>query len=157
MGRFSVCSQCTPVVPYVSLYNLFGNTIAFFNEKEGMLNTLKKIMNEQKKIVCSMYYWCCLEYDSSIAELESQKHCEISWIFKDKDSPSHNPRVSQPHFFVRKIWLQHYLYCLLENLCSVFLLSHRYVENGSLANIIKPNKFGPFPESLVAVYIAQVC
>ncbi|KAK6253059.1 hypothetical protein QUC31_014779 [Theobroma cacao] len=32
-----------------------------------------------------------------------------------------------------------------------------YVENGSLANIIKPNKFGPFPESLVAVYIAQVC
>lgn len=34
---------------------------------------------------------------------------------------------------------------------------HRYVENGSLANIIKPNKFGPFPESLVAVYIAQVC
>jgi serine/threonine protein kinase len=32
----------------------------------------------------------------------------------------------------------------------------RYVENGSLANIIKPNKFGAFPESLVAVYIAQV-
>ncbi|GKV21312.1 hypothetical protein SLEP1_g31304 [Rubroshorea leprosula] len=31
-----------------------------------------------------------------------------------------------------------------------------YVENGSLANIIKPNKFGPFPETLVAVYIAQV-
>ncbi|XP_071693816.1 MAP3K epsilon protein kinase 1-like isoform X2 [Rutidosis leptorrhynchoides] len=31
-----------------------------------------------------------------------------------------------------------------------------YVENGSLANIIKPNNFGPFPESLVAVYIAQV-
>ncbi|RVW65208.1 MAP3K epsilon protein kinase 1 [Vitis vinifera] len=31
-----------------------------------------------------------------------------------------------------------------------------YVENGSLANIIKPNKFGPFPESLVAVYISQV-
>lgn len=31
-----------------------------------------------------------------------------------------------------------------------------YVENGSLANIIKPNKFGPFPESLAAVYIAQV-
>ncbi|XAR64021.1 Non-specific serine/threonine protein kinase [Bertholletia excelsa] len=31
-----------------------------------------------------------------------------------------------------------------------------FVENGSLANIIKPNKFGPFPESLVAVYIAQV-
>ncbi|XP_078431000.1 MAP3K epsilon protein kinase 1-like [Wolffia australiana] len=31
-----------------------------------------------------------------------------------------------------------------------------YVENGSLATIIKPNKFGPFPESLVAVYISQV-
>ncbi|XP_042454859.1 MAP3K epsilon protein kinase 1-like [Zingiber officinale] len=31
-----------------------------------------------------------------------------------------------------------------------------YVENGSLANIIKPNKFGPFPEPLVAFYIAQV-
>ncbi|PWZ44267.1 MAP3K epsilon protein kinase 1 [Zea mays] len=31
-----------------------------------------------------------------------------------------------------------------------------YVENGSLANIIKPNKFGPIPESLVALYIAQV-
>ncbi|KAH9616809.1 hypothetical protein KSS87_019966, partial [Heliosperma pusillum] len=31
-----------------------------------------------------------------------------------------------------------------------------YVENGSLANIIKPNKFGPFPEQLVAHYIAQV-
>lgn len=30
------------------------------------------------------------------------------------------------------------------------------MENGSLANIIKPNKFGPFPESLVAVYISQV-
>ncbi|KAL6005743.1 hypothetical protein ACLOJK_006316 [Asimina triloba] len=31
-----------------------------------------------------------------------------------------------------------------------------YVENGSLDNIIKPNKFGPLPESLAAVYIAQV-
>ncbi|GAB4850652.1 MAP3K epsilon protein kinase 1 [Ancistrocladus abbreviatus] len=31
-----------------------------------------------------------------------------------------------------------------------------YVENGSLANIVKPNKFGPFPEQLVAHYIAQV-
>ncbi|XP_022998374.1 MAP3K epsilon protein kinase 1-like isoform X1 [Cucurbita maxima] len=31
-----------------------------------------------------------------------------------------------------------------------------YVENGSFANIIKPNKFGPFPESLVALYISQV-
>lgn len=32
----------------------------------------------------------------------------------------------------------------------------RYVENGSLANNVKPKKFGPLPESLVAVYIAQV-
>lgn len=39
---------------------------------------------------------------------------------------------------------------------TVKFSSERYVENGSLANIIKPNKFGPFPESLVAVYIAQV-
>ncbi|GMH12499.1 hypothetical protein Nepgr_014340 [Nepenthes gracilis] len=31
-----------------------------------------------------------------------------------------------------------------------------FVENGSLANIIKPNKFGPFPEQLVAHYISQV-
>eukprot|EP00850_Spirogloea_muscicola_P007816 SM000040S14828 [mRNA] locus=s40:632092:641340:+ [translate_table: standard] len=31
-----------------------------------------------------------------------------------------------------------------------------YVENGSLASIIKPSKFGAFPESLVAIYIAQV-
>ncbi|KAL8254206.1 hypothetical protein R6Q59_032427 [Mikania micrantha] len=31
-----------------------------------------------------------------------------------------------------------------------------YVENGSLAKIIKPDKFGPFPESLAAIYIAQV-
>ncbi|WOH13156.1 hypothetical protein DCAR_0832665 [Daucus carota subsp. sativus] len=31
-----------------------------------------------------------------------------------------------------------------------------YVENGSLANIIKSNNFGPLSESLVAVYIAQV-
>ena len=37
------------------------------------------------------------------------------------------------------------------------MVLQRYVENGSLANIIKPTKFGPFPESLVAVYIAQVC
>lgn len=35
-------------------------------------------------------------------------------------------------------------------------LSCRYVENGALASIIKPNKFGAFPESLTAVYIAQV-
>ena len=31
-----------------------------------------------------------------------------------------------------------------------------YMDNGSLASIIKPNKFGVFPEALVAVYIAQV-
>ncbi|KAL0904969.1 hypothetical protein M5K25_027136 [Dendrobium thyrsiflorum] len=31
-----------------------------------------------------------------------------------------------------------------------------YVENGSLANIIKPSNFGPFPETLVPVYISQV-
>ncbi|DBA67330.1 TPA: hypothetical protein ACH3X2_001627 [Trebouxia sp. C0005] len=31
-----------------------------------------------------------------------------------------------------------------------------FMENGSLASIIKPTKFGAFPESLVAVYIAQV-
>ncbi|GFR52579.1 hypothetical protein Agub_g15172 [Astrephomene gubernaculifera] len=39
--------------------------------------------------------------------------------------------------------------------------SHLYIilefmENGSLASIIKPTKFGTFPESLVALYIAQV-
>ena len=39
--------------------------------------------------------------------------------------------------------------------------SHLYiimalVENGSLAAVIKANRFGPFPESLVAVYIQQV-
>ncbi|XP_057828021.2 MAP3K epsilon protein kinase 1 isoform X2 [Cryptomeria japonica] len=38
-----------------------------------------------------------------------------------------------------------YLYIILE-----------YVESGSLANMVKPNKFGAFPESLVAVYISQV-
>ncbi|KAK8965172.1 Mitogen-activated protein kinase kinase kinase NPK1 [Platanthera guangdongensis] len=43
-------------------------------------------------------------------------------------------------------------------LLSGFVLAPQlwYVENGSLANIIKPNKFGPIPESLVAVYISQV-
>ncbi|XP_024396492.1 MAP3K epsilon protein kinase 1 isoform X3 [Physcomitrium patens] len=63
-----------------------------------------------------------------------------------------------------------------EDLASIMNLNHRnivkyqgsfktkthlyiileFVENGSLASIIKPNKFGAFPESLVAVYIAQV-
>ncbi|XWS63320.1 hypothetical protein CRYUN_Cryun06bG0085000 [Craigia yunnanensis] len=36
------------------------------------------------------------------------------------------------------------------------LIILEYVENGSLANIIKPNKFGPFAEPLVAFYIAEV-
>ncbi|KAK3031151.1 hypothetical protein RJ639_035174, partial [Escallonia herrerae] len=44
----------------------------------------------------------------------------------------------------------------LQRAANIVATKARYVENGSLANIIKPNKFGPFPESLVAVYIAQV-
>jgi len=31
-----------------------------------------------------------------------------------------------------------------------------YVENGALAQIIKPSRFGAFPEGLVGIYIAQV-
>lgn len=31
-----------------------------------------------------------------------------------------------------------------------------FMENGSLASVIKPSKFGAFPESLVATYISQV-
>lgn len=31
-----------------------------------------------------------------------------------------------------------------------------FMENGSLSSVIKPNRFGVFPESLVAIYIAQV-
>lgn len=31
-----------------------------------------------------------------------------------------------------------------------------YMEKGSLADVIRPSKFGAFPESLAAVYIAQV-
>lgn len=31
-----------------------------------------------------------------------------------------------------------------------------YMEKGSLADVIRPAKFGAFPESLAAVYIAQV-
>lgn len=38
-----------------------------------------------------------------------------------------------------------YLYILLE-----------YAENGSLAGVIKSNRFGPIPETLAAVYVAQV-
>ena len=38
-----------------------------------------------------------------------------------------------------------FLYILLE-----------YAENGSLAGVIKPNRFGPTPEPLAAVYAAQV-
>jgi len=34
------------------------------------------------------------------------------------------------------------------------LLSHRYVESGSLAQVI--DKFGVFPENLVAIYVEQV-
>lgn len=39
---------------------------------------------------------------------------------------------------------------------SHLYITLEFVENGSLASIIKPSKFGAFPESLVAVYIAQV-
>lgn len=85
------------------------------------------------------------------AEFEPQKHCEISWILKDKDSSSHSSWVSEIKISLPLTW----------NICLKNFVIHwfswfRYVENGSLANIIKPNKFGPFPESLVAVYIAQV-
>ena len=31
-----------------------------------------------------------------------------------------------------------------------------YMENGALSSVIRPQKYGAFPESLVAVYIAQV-
>lgn len=31
-----------------------------------------------------------------------------------------------------------------------------FMENGALSSVIKPSKFGAFPESLAAVYIAQV-
>lgn len=31
-----------------------------------------------------------------------------------------------------------------------------FMENGALSSIIKQNKFGPFPEALVAVYTQQV-
>ncbi|WIA33289.1 hypothetical protein OEZ86_006429 [Tetradesmus obliquus] len=31
-----------------------------------------------------------------------------------------------------------------------------YMENGALSSVIKPNRFGVFPETLVAIYIAQV-
>jgi hypothetical protein len=49
-----------------------------------------------------------------------------------------------------------YLRILFENpLVSVVCCSHRYVENGSLANIIKPNKFGPFPER--CPYTTKLC
>lgn len=39
--------------------------------------------------------------------------------------------------------------------------SHLYIilefmENGALSSVIKPNRFGVFPETLVAIYIAQV-
>lgn len=31
-----------------------------------------------------------------------------------------------------------------------------FMENGALSSVIKPNRFGVFPETLVAIYIAQV-
>ena len=31
-----------------------------------------------------------------------------------------------------------------------------FMDNGALSNVIKPTKYGAFPESLVAIYIAQV-
>ena len=31
-----------------------------------------------------------------------------------------------------------------------------YVENGSLADVVKQSNFGPFPEALVAVHVQQV-
>lgn len=40
---------------------------------------------------------------------------------------------------------ENYLYIVLE-----------YVENGSLSNVIRPSRFGAFPESLVVLYISQV-
>ena len=40
---------------------------------------------------------------------------------------------------------QRHLYIILE-----------FAENGSLSQIIKAHRFGPFPESLVAVYVTQV-
>ncbi|GKB43084.1 MAP3K epsilon protein kinase 1-like protein, partial [Tanacetum coccineum] len=50
---------------------------------------------------------------------------------------------------------------IVKYLGSLTTETHRYiileyVENGSLANMIKPRNFGPFPEPLVASYIAQV-
>lgn len=32
----------------------------------------------------------------------------------------------------------------------------QFMENGALSNIIKPSRFGCFPEPLVAMYISQV-
>lgn len=32
-----------------------------------------------------------------------------------------------------------------------------YMDRGAISSVIKPSQFGAFPESLVAVYIAQVC
>lgn len=32
----------------------------------------------------------------------------------------------------------------------------QFMENGALSNIIKPSRFGTFPEPLVAMYISQV-
>jgi serine/threonine protein kinase len=35
-------------------------------------------------------------------------------------------------------------------------LCTQFMENGALSNIIKPSRFGCFPEPLVAMYISQV-
>ena len=32
-----------------------------------------------------------------------------------------------------------------------------FMDRGAISSVIKPSQFGAFPESLVAVYIAQVC
>ena len=50
---------------------------------------------------------------------------------------------------------------IVEYIGSFKTRSHLYIimefmENGALSSIIKPNKFGPFPESLAAAYISQV-
>lgn len=46
--------------------------------------------------------------------------------------------------------------------CSFRLSTHmqyivlEYMENGALSGVIKSSSFGPFPETLVAVYVQQV-
>lgn len=50
---------------------------------------------------------------------------------------------------------------IVEYIGSFKTRSHLYIimefmENGALSSVIKPNKFGPFPEPLAAAYISQV-